>query len=217
MMSGDIVHTVNGRRISTWLDFFNELKDNQDKKLTITYQRGSLSGQRADFGVLTRKIFNPEDYHQVLFPGPRGFSVLMGEKVRKSPVSAIIWGARETWDFTAMTYASISSFFKGTVSYKEFSGPVGIGSMAVQAGREGFVEFMYFMAIISISLAVLNFLPFPVVDGGIAVLLLVEKLRGRPLSVKVRNFMTMTGWMLLLFIFFALTWHDIAKILRNLW
>jgi len=217
MMRGDIVHAVNGKRISTWLEFFDALKDNQGRELTIVYQRSGLPGQTAHFGILTRKIFNPEDYYQMLFPGPRGFTVLMGEKVRKGPISAIVWGARETWDFIVMTYASLTGFFKGTVSYKEFSGPVGIGSMAVQVGREGFVEFMYFMAIISISLAVLNFLPFPVVDGGIAVLLLIEKIRGKPLSVEVRNSLTMIGWMILLFIFFALTWHDIAEILRNLW
>jgi regulator of sigma E protease len=141
----------------------------------------------------------------------------MGHAVKKNPAAAVIWGFRETWDFIAMTYATLADTFRGTISYKEFSGPVGIGSMAIQAGRAGVTDFIYFMAIVSVSLAVLNFLPLPVVDGGYVVFLLIEKIRGKPLSLKVQNAVIMTGWTLLVCFFVLLTWNDIMRILSGLW
>jgi regulator of sigma E protease len=89
--------------------------------------------------------------------------------------------------------------------------------MAIQAGRAGVTDFIYFMAIVSVSLAVLNFLPLPVVDGGYVVFLLIEKIRGKPLPLKVQNTIIMTGWALLVCFFVLLTWNDIMRILSGLW
>ena len=157
------------------------------------------------------------DYRFVLFSGPREFTILMSKTVKKNPLAAILWGFRETWDFIAMTYATLAGSFRGTISYKQFSGPVGIGSMAIQAGRAGVTDFIYFMAIVSVSLAVLNFLPLPVVDGGYVVFLLIEKIRGKPLPFKVQNTIVMVGWALLISFFVLLTWNDIMRILSGLW
>jgi regulator of sigma E protease len=64
--------------------------------------------------------------------------------------------------------------------------------------------------------AVINFLPIPVVDGGHAVFLLIEKIMGRPVPVQIQNVITMLGWALILFLFILLTWNDIVRILSNL-
>ena len=66
-------------------------------------------------------------------------------------------------------------------------------------------------------LAVLNFLPLPVVDGGYAVFLLIEKVRGKPLSLKLQNTIAMAGWALSIGFFVLLTWNDITQILSGLW
>ena len=94
---------------------------------------------------------------------------------------------------------------------------MGIGSIAIEAGREGVVPFIYLMAMISVSLAVFNFLPIPVVDGGLAVFLLIEKILGRPIPLRIQNAVTVVGWGLVLFLFLVLTWNDIQRILSNLW
>jgi regulator of sigma E protease len=217
LRSGDAVTKVNGQRCETWLELFRALKAFQGQKLTLSFQRGNLPEQPAEIGLLSPTLFNPKDYRFTLFPGPRGFSILMGNEVKKNPLAAIPWGARETWDFITMTYATLISYFRGTVSYKEFTGPVGIGSIAVQASREGMTAFIYFMAMISVSLAVLNFLPVPVMDGGIALFLLIEKIRGKPIPLKVQNAVATVGWALLIFVFLTLTWNDIMRILNGLW
>jgi regulator of sigma E protease len=73
------------------------------------------------------------------------------------------------------------------------------------------------MAVVSVSLAVLNFLPLPVVDGGYAVFLLIEKVRGKPLPLKVQNTIAIAGWVLLISFFVLLTWNDIMRILSGRW
>jgi regulator of sigma E protease len=217
MVRGDVFTGVNGTEAGTWIELFQALKAVQNKGVVISSKQAGSPEKEVDLGVLTPWVFRPEDYRYVLFPGPRGFTILMGEEVKKNPAAAVLWGFHETWDFITMTYATLISYFRGTVSSKEFSGPVGIGSIAIQAGRQGVVPFIYFMAVISVSLAVLNFLPIPVVDGGHAVFLLIEKILGKPVPVKIQNAVTMVGWTLMILLFVALTWNDISRILSNLW
>jgi len=214
---GDIFTRVNGREAKNWIELFTALNALHGQEISISFAHSDTAERKARIGTLTPSIFDPQDYRFVLFPGPREFTILMGKAVKKNPVAAVLWGFRETWDFIAMTYATLADAFRGTISYKEFSGPVGIGSVAIQAGREGITYFIYFMAVVSVSLAVLNFLPLPVVDGGYVVFLLIEKIRGKPLPLKVQNTIAIAGWVLLISFFVLLTWNDIMRILRGRW
>ena len=192
--AGDIITRVNGGKVGSWIELFSALKNAPARSAVSPFRLNTATRLRkkARIGALTPSVFDPQDYRFVLFPGPREFTILMGKAVKKNPLAAVLWGFRETWNFIAMTYASLAGTFRGTISYKEFSGPVGIGSTAIQAGRAGVTDFIYFMAIVSVSLAVLNFLPLPVVDGGYVVFLLIEKVRGKPLSL--RKSKTPSSW-----------------------
>ena len=214
---GDIFTKVNGKQAGNWIELFTALNALHGQQISLSFANSDSAEKKARIGALTPAVFDAQDYRSVLFPGPREFTILMGKAVKKNPVAAILWGFRETWDFIAMTYATLADAFRGTISYKEFSGPVGIGSVAIQAGREGITYFIYFMAVVSVSLAVLNFLPLPVVDGGYVVFLLIEKVRGKPLPLKVQNTIAMAGWALLIAFFVLLTWNDIMRILSGLW
>jgi len=214
---GDIFAKVNGKEVANWIELFTALSALRGQEIPIALTLSDPTERKARIGALTPSVFDPEDYRFVLFSGPREFTILMSKTVKKNPLAAILWGFRETWDFIAMTYATLADTIRGTISYKEFSGPVGIGSIAIQAGREGIAYLIYFMGIISVSLAVLNFLPLPVVDGGYAVFLLIEKIRGKPLPMKFQNTIAMVGWALLISFFILLTWNDITRILSGLW
>ena len=215
MTLGGTFTGVTGKAAENWIELFEDLKALQNREIVISLKQSDPDERRYHLGVLTTAEFNPRDYHYVLFPGPRGFTILMGQEIKKNPAAAMIWGFHEAGDFILMTYAGIVSYFRGTVSSKEFRGPVGIGSIAIQVGREGIIPFIYFMAVISISLAVVNFLPIPVVDGGYAVFLIIEKIIGRPVPEKIQNNVMMLGWVFLILLFLILTWNDIGRILGN--
>jgi len=215
LAGGDVVKAINGREVGNWLDVFNALKD-ASGSVRITYRRGAIEAT-ADFGELSAEQFDPADYTFNPLIGAPDFRVMMGPMIRKDPLRALLWGARETLYFVATSYATLNSWIKGNISHKEFTGPVGIAGMAVQVSRRGFIEFVYFLAMISALLAVFNFLPLPVFDGGHAALLLLEKVRGRPLPPRLEYGIQVAGLILICCLFIALTWQDISVYLRNLW
>lgn len=214
LMGGDVIEKINNRKVKTWIDVFGVLKDVSGKKVTIAYKRG-VQEHKVDLDGLDASAFDPQDYRVSLFP-TESFNPLVVRIVKRNPISAVIWGAGETQDFILRTYATLRALIRNTVSTKTLIGPVGIGKIAVSVAREQpLIDFVYLMAFISATLAVINFLPLPVVDGGHAVFLLIEKLRGKPVPVKIMNIVQFTGLALLATVFVLLTWQDISNWISN--
>jgi len=94
----------------------------------------------------------------------------------------------------------------------DVSGPIGIATLTGQAARISISYLLQFVALISLNLAVLNFIPFPALDGGRAVLLGVEKLRGRPLAKRVEGLINSVGFSLLIALMIYVTIKDIANL-----
>ncbi len=215
IVGGDVLEQVNGKDVKTWSELINTLTALQGQDVKLTMRRGqNTSSEPLVIPSLNKIIFDESDYLTRLNTEPWGYSRLMDPKVSRGPIDALAWGGRETMFFITTSYATLRSLINRTVSPKELSGPVGIGSMAIKAGRRSMIDFAYFMAIISVSLAVVNFLPFPVVDGGHAMFLIIEKIRGKPLSVRVMNYVQLFGLAMILMVFVFVTWQDIARLLR---
>ena len=206
----DVVTKVDQIPVTTWADLYQALKARAGKPVTISWLRGRQE-QTWAIPQLTEALFAPTDYETELFVGQRPFRELKGPLVKHGPLGAIAWGVNETWYFTLQQYAQLRSMIRGRVSTKEVSGPLGIGKIAMDIGRRGVMDFAYFLAMISVALAVVNFLPIPVVDGGLAAFLIVEKIRGKPVSVKVLNVIQLIGLGALGLLIVALTWQDIAR------
>ena len=215
--NGDRITKVNGKAVTTWSDLFGELKTLRDKEVTITYERGPGDERTWRIDKLTAEMFRAADYGSSLLDGRRPLKPLKGPEMKEGPLGAVALGATDTWNWLVNAYVQFRSLLLGTVSPKEAAGPLGIGSIAIEHGRKGLIEFLLFLAMISVLLAVINFLPLPVVDGGHAVFLLIEKIRGRPLSMKATGIIQTIGIALLLFVFLYVTWQDIGRLLRNMW
>lgn len=109
-------------------------------------------------------------------------------------------------------YVTLMRLFQGSVGVKNLRGPVGIVDAGRTIAAKGWSWFLYFLGLISINLAVLNFLPLPIVDGGHIVMLGYEKLRGKPASVKVQQALFIAGLALLGTLFLTVTYHDLARL-----
>ena len=122
-------------------------------------------------------------------------------------------GVHKTWYFILQVYETINRMvFSGSVAAENMSGPLGIVSIGGQIARAGFVEFLFFMAIISANLAVINFLPLPIVDGGLMVFLLIEKIKGSPVSLRVQVATQVIGLFLIIGMFLFVTYNDVLRI-----
>ncbi|UCE46934.1 MAG: site-2 protease family protein, partial [Phycisphaerales bacterium] len=122
--------------------------------------------------------------------------------------------------FIAQTYVTLKRLIGGLVSPKNLMGPIGIIKVSYTlVNEQPFIYYVYFLGLISAVIAVFNFLPLPPLDGGLVLLLLVEKVRGAAFSERVQTVIAYTGWILILSLFLYVTFNDIERtgIFRRLW
>ena len=129
----------------------------------------------------------------------------------KSFFQAATWGAEETRDLIVQFYITLQRMFGGSVSAKNMMGPLGIGKAGLGFAARGTDWLIWFLAMISANLAVVNFLPIPIVDGGLFLFLIIEKFQGRPLSPKVQSIAQLVGIVLIASVFIFVTYQDIMR------
>ena len=129
-----------------------------------------------------------------------------------NPAHAVSLGLSETYRVMAMTYVTFLRLFEGTVKVEHLKGPVGIAHLGTRIASRGFIWLLFFMALVSVNLAVINFLPLPIVDGGQFLFLLSEQVRGRPVPVAIQNMATMAGLLLIGAVFLVVTFNDIKAL-----
>lgn len=149
---------------------------------------------------------------------PGGTSIVMlfdfDQIIDKSdgPIAAVQRGLAESRRVMMQTYLTFLRLFEGSLTVKHLKGPVGIAHLGTQIASQGFIWVLFFMAMISINLAVINFLPLPIVDGGQFLMLLYEGIRGRPVPIVVQNAATMAGLLLIGTVFLYVTFNDVKAI-----
>ncbi|MEI6580565.1 MAG: RIP metalloprotease RseP [bacterium] len=135
----------------------------------------------------------------------------------KLPVLRAFWeGLKLDWNVTKGTvvglYTLIASGIQGKGSFSSVTGPVGMVSIVGDAYKFGFVYLMSFMALISVNLAIINLIPFPALDGGRLLFLLIEKIKGSRINPKIANTANMVGFAILIILMLLVTYHDVIKL-----
>jgi len=125
--------------------------------------------------------------------------------------SAFSKGLIATGNIIKLIFTNIIEMITGKVPL-EIAGPLGIAQMTGEAAKLGFVNLLYFTAILSIFIGIFNLLPIPILDGGQIIILVIEKLRGKPLEAEKINFMYLIGISLMIIIFVIATYKDILRL-----
>ena len=129
-----------------------------------------------------------------------------------NPIEAMKMGVDETINMIVMTYLTVDRLFRRTVGVDQLRGPIGIVDIGVKIADRGMSYLLFFLAIISVNLAVLNFLPLPIVDGGLFLYLIYEKLIGKPPSIAFQNAAAVFGLGLIGTLFVVTFYNDIMRI-----
>ncbi|MFM8732878.1 MAG: site-2 protease family protein [Phycisphaerales bacterium] len=129
-----------------------------------------------------------------------------------NPLRAVAMGFRQTKTLVIMTYLTLDRLARGTVGVDQLRGPVGIVHLGMRVADRGAMYLVFFLAMISVNLAVLNFLPLPIVDGGLFLYLVYEKLTGKAPSVAFQNAATTVGLVLLGTVFLLTFYNDVARL-----
>ena len=153
--------------------------------------------------------------HRLGWTAPRGLSIFETEEVMlraSSPADALRLGLRETRRVMLQTYVTFARLFEGTVKVEHLQGPVGIAHVGTMIAARGIPWLLFFLALISVNLAVVNFLPLPIVDGGQFLMILYEQIRGRPLPLKVQEMVSIAGLVFLGAMFLLVTFNDVKRL-----
>jgi regulator of sigma E protease len=181
------------------------VSSNEGKNIVVDIQRGN---QQIAVNITPRE--NPPAGQ-----GAIGISLAMTGVIKYPWYRAIYQGGSDTWEIfkeTAIGYATIiKNVFTTGRPGVQLSGPVGIAVITGQAERLGFAYLLQFMALISINLAVLNFIPFPALDGGRVLFIIIEKLKGSPIPRHVEMAVNTFGFALLILLMIYVTTKDILR------
>jgi len=130
------------------------------------------------------------------------------------PIDAVRMGLAETKKMILQVYLTIDRVAHGSIGIKNLNGPVGIFHIGVKVADQGFMWLLFFIAMLSVNLAVINFLPIPIVDGGLFLFLVYEKIMGRPPSIPFQNAATAVGLLLIGSIFLITFYNDVARLVQ---
>jgi regulator of sigma E protease len=128
-----------------------------------------------------------------------------------NPLIAAQWGVRETRDLIVQFYLTLKRMMQRSIPLSNAMGPVGIVQAGARLADRGNDWLIWFLAQISANLAVVNFLPIPIVDGGLFLFLIIEKLQGRPLSSRTQSIAQVVGLALIVSVFIFVTYQDIMR------
>ena len=213
LRSGDRIESVGGEAIADWRQISDAIQKraSADQPVEITILR---DGQRLTLAV--KPSLEPAD-PAVKDAQPRWIVGIAGPTVepdatrRYGPVAALGQAFQETWSQTTMTLTMLGRMVTGQASLKNLSGVITIGQAANESAKLGFAWFLSFLAAISLSLAILNLLPIPILDGGGLLYYLIELIKGSPLSERVQVAGQYVGLVLLMGLMSLALYNDILR------
>ncbi len=126
---------------------------------------------------------------------------------------ALIASAKTVWAVTGGTVDFLVKTFSGQGSWEGLAGPVGIAVLAGKAAAKGILNILYFTGMLSLSLGVMNLIPFPALDGGQLMMLLIETVRKKPLSVKTYQVFNLAGFALFILLSILVTYQDVVRLI----
>ena len=203
------IASVDGQKVSEWLDVYAIARQHgaPGKTLAVTFHSAK--------GDVTKQLELGSDELAALQNEMQYMLGIQLENRTQTQVAANTFGAVEmgmnhTKKFILQVYMTLAGLVRQTVSPSNLHGILGITKVGYDMQQRGIVWLWYVLALVSVNLAVANFLPLPIVDGGLFLLLILEKIRGKPLSLKIQSAIQVVGIVLLAGLFLFVTWNDIG-------
>lgn len=215
LKTGDRILRVNDEHISDWMAVVNLVRAHPGQEILFEVERDGLSkvirvnteSKTTDSGNIGRIGAAPAP------AGPLPPELLAREEY---PVfESLTVAVAKTWQLSALTLRMIGKMIVGEVSVKNLSGPITIATYAGYTASIGFTAFLYFLAVVSISLGVLNLLPVPMLDGGHLMYYLVEMVKGSPVSDVLQMKMQQIGIAFLLVLMSLALYNDVMRLVGN--
>ena len=195
LREGDVIKSVNGKVVLHWLQFVQIVRDAPAQQLAVNLIRAGTQ-RVVNLTPSVRKVENREIGWigaAPLLPSELTSKTAVENNTRTEIYKIFSKSITRTGDLLDMTWGVIAGIVVGNVSVSNISGPIAIAGHAGSSGQAGLYSFLFFLGVLSVSVAVINLLPLPALDGGQIVLFMFEALRGTPASVKFLYWWTRVG------------------------
>jgi len=210
LKAGDTLIAANGVSLNNWNQWVALIQEKAGQMLTITVER---EGQYLELQLTP--IAGEDGQGRIGAAVDADSSNLpagLQAEVRFGPLEAIPEAVAQTWLFSSSTLKSLWGMLTGKVSPENLGGPISIAQIAGSSAEQGFISFVSFLAMISITLGILNLLPIPMLDGGHLALFLVEAIRGKPVPENLQIKGQQIGLFLLLMLMFLAFFNDLSRL-----
>lgn len=206
---GDLIVAIDETPVASWEDMAELIASCNGRELKMSIVRG-----KANFIVnitpelkTTKNIFG-EDLDRYMIGVSASGEVLT---IGLNPYQAFWESICQTYNITRLTVVSVVKLIQGKISTKTLGGPIMIAEMAGQQAKKGMASLAFFVALISINLATINFLPIPVLDGGHLAFFFIEVIIGRPVNIRVREIAQQAGIVVLILLMMLVFYNDINR------
>lgn len=200
LVDGDKVVKVNGQPISTWEQLSTQIFNNPNKTVTFEVERPAGN----EIIELTPKAVEQEG-------GPPYGQIGVMRSIEKNPLQAVVYGVEETYNMIITIGKLVGKLVTGQFSIDALSGPVGIYKTTETVVTFGLYNILYFAAMLSVNLGIMNLLPLPALDGGRLLFFAVEAVRGKPIDRQKEGMVHFVGILLLMILMVVVTWNDIQR------
>jgi len=212
MQPGDKVKAINGQPIQDWIDISPTVQ-NIMKDSSNTSQSSAII-----ISVELERNGEVQFVEVAPYLEPKSKRWLLGMSMQKISRShsfseSVVLGSARLWFLAKATFSFLGQMFQGQGSMDDLGGPIKIGIVIGEAVRSGIADLFFLMSFISLQLGIFNLLPIPALDGGHIFMLVLEKFKGSPLSITMRERTQMIGFSVLVSLMIFVTWNDLMSLL----
>src|SRR5262249_47482737 len=208
---GATIKSINGADVQNWRDVHRLLSAAQvDQPMKVAFTTASGEAKQVDLSLTKDQLELVRQNHYVPVVA---LHELHEPRQTRNPLVAAQWGFAETRDLMVQFYGMLRRMVQGSVPVSGAMGPIGIFHTGSKIANRGVDWLIWFLAMISANLAVVNFLPIPIVDGGLFVFLILEKIMGKPLSPRAQGIAQIVGLALIAGVFLFVTYNDISRLI----
>lgn len=205
LMAGDLIVEINNNPVLNWYQVSSLIRANAGAELTIAVKRGD---QRVTAKVTPVK--DPAAGHGII-----GIMNQQETIVKKfGLLDSIKHGMSKALELSMLTFDVLKRLVSMNISIETLGGPIMIAKLTGEAAQSGISDLIAFLAFLSLQLGILNLLPIPVLDGGWVVFLIIEKIKGSPLSRKTMEVAQTVGFALLIMLIIIVSYNDILRVFR---
>ena len=201
LQTSDKIISIDGVDIHSWDEMTSIVRSNADKTLSMTIQR---NGDTKNVSITPKSVEGQN--------GSKIGQLGVTRTLDNSILSILGYGFTQTITVVVMVLSALGSIFTKGFNLNQLGGPVAIYSLTSQVAKNGLIDLLSFMGMISANLGVMNLLPIPALDGGKLVLNFIEGIRKKPLDPEKEGYLTIAGAIFLFALMLLVTWNDIMKL-----